>query len=230
MLQVRGLRYEVGGNTILQDVNLQVRPGESAVILGPSGAGKSTLLKAIVGLVPVQRGTVTLQDVSVDSAHATARQLRALRKQISLVFQSYPMFIHKTVLQNLVEPLHLVHGLDHNAATELAQASLEKLRLHDKLHAYPHELSGGQKQRVSIARALTHQPKVILFDEPTSALDSDLVGEVVHTVHTLRDMGIAVITVTHDPVFASRIATHTYRLAHGGLNSLNSRIGSSAGV
>ncbi|MDY5040168.1 MAG: ATP-binding cassette domain-containing protein [Bifidobacterium animalis] len=230
MLQVHGLHYEISGNTILQDVNLQIRSGESAVILGPSGAGKSTLLKAIIGLVPVQRGTVTLDGLLVDSSHATAQQLRTLRKQVALVFQSYPMFAHKTVLQNIVEPLRLVHGVDRSKANALAVASLEKLRLQDKLHTYPHELSGGQKQRVSIARALTHQPKAILFDEPTSALDTDLVGEVVRTVHTLRGMGIAVVTVTHDPVFANRIATHTYRLANGRLSMAGGRVGSAVGV
>ncbi|WP_163227148.1 amino acid ABC transporter ATP-binding protein [Bifidobacterium choloepi] len=249
MLTIDHLDYTVGDNHVLDDVHLHVKAGESAVILGPSGAGKSTLLKAIINLVHPQSGTVRLgvrtvgpstdesfrpdgqaEPTTIALDRPSKGDVNFLRRNIATVFQSYPMFTHKTVLQNIVEPLRVVHGMSLDRAHRTAIEYLEKFKLGEKAHAYPHELSGGQKQRVSIARALSHNPRVILLDEPTSALDYDLVGDVAAAVHALTEQGIAVVTVTHDPTFASRIADSTFRLADGRLKRTDRRVGSMTGA
>jgi len=227
---VAGLRYAVKGKTILNDVDLSVAPGDTAVIVGPSGAGKSTLLKAADLLITPQAGTLTIAGRTVDMRRPDRRDVRFVRSNIAFVLQSYPLFTHKTVLQNVTEPLRLVHGFSPDRARESAESNLAKLGLKDKFDAYPYELSGGQKQRVSIARALAISPKTVLFDEPTSALDYELVGEVASAIDALRELGIAVVVVTHDPTFAQRVATDTYELSAGKLERVLRRVGSAAGV
>lgn len=229
-LAVHDLRYAIGDKVILDDVNLNVDGGHVAVIVGPSGAGKSTLLKAINLLIRPQAGTVDVAGHKTQAKHPGKHDIRHVRTNIAFVLQSYPLFAHKTVLQNVVEPLRLAYGHSKDEANALACTNLDKLGLSDKYDAYPHELSGGQKQRVSIARALATSPKTVLFDEPTSALDYELVGEVANAIDTLRELGIAVVVVTHDPVFAQRVATETYELSNGRLSRILRRVGSAAGV
>lgn len=221
VLQLSDLGYSVKGRTILDGVDLTVNAGETAVILGPSGVGKSTLLKNITFLKRPDRGTVSLDGHSVTAPNVSSADVLRLRKAIATVFQTYPLFNHRTVLENIVEPLLLVHGIDRHQAEQIAQSNLELFRLGDKGDAMPRELSGGEKQRVSIARALAAKPKVVLFDEPTSALDHELVGEVCQTVRTLADKGIANVVVTHDIDFARRLDAAVYELDQGVLHRLS---------
>lgn len=229
-LSISDLHYAVHDKVILDGIDLNVEKGHVAVIVGPSGAGKSTLLKAADLLIRPQSGTVSVAGRAVEAHDPDKRDIRYIRSNMAFVLQSYPLFIQKTVLQNVAEPLHLVHGYSKQEANELAESNLARLGLKDRVDAYPHELSGGQKQRVSIARALATSPRTVLFDEPTSALDSELVNEVAGAIDALRELGIAIVVVTHDPIFAQRVATETYELSAGKLKRILRRVGSAAGI
>lgn len=215
MVELKGIKKQLGGNDILNGINLRVEEGEVVVILGPSGSGKTTLLRTINFLNPADSGTVTVDGLTVDSAKHHHKDVLELRKKTGMVFQNYNLFKNKTVLSNITEGLTVVRKIKKEEAEKKAYELLEKVNLADKANAYPAELSGGQQQRVGICRALALNPKVILFDEPTSALDPELVGEVLKTMKAVAATGITMIVVTHEISFAREAADKVVYMEDG---------------
>ena len=190
----------------MRNVSLQIHSGETISILGPSGSGKSTLLRCINWLEKPDRGDVYLAGKRVgrkeDGQLMSDRELASVRTQMGMVFQSFNLWPHFTVLQNVIEaPVHVL-GMSKDDAVVRAEQLLEKVGLEAKRDAYPYSLSGGQKQRVAIARALAMEPTVMLFDEPTSSLDPELVGEVLSVMRDLAAEGMTMLVVTHEMSFA----------------------------
>jgi len=198
-----------GAIEVLRGISMEVKQGDAVCIIGPSGSGKSTLLRCINGLIPVNNGEIF---VGAHAVHrlATDAEMIALRKDVSIVFQQYNLFPHKTALQNIM--MAPVQVLKQPAAEveERAHALLKKVRLSGKEGSYPGELSGGQQQRVAIARALAMRPSVMLFDEVTAALDPETRKEVLITIRQLIEEGMTSILVTHEMAFAREIANHVY--------------------
>ena len=188
---------------VLVDVSLEVAPGEVIVVCGPSGSGKSTLIRCVNRLEPIQKGEIRVHGKSVT---ATAVDLSRLRAEVGMVFQSFNLFPHMTVLQNITLAPVKVKGLPAAEAEKIARALLERVRIPDKADKYPANLSGGQQQRVAIARALAMQPKIMLFDEPTSALDPEMINEVLEVMTDLAREGMTMMVVTHEMGFARRVA------------------------
>ncbi|MBR5649395.1 amino acid ABC transporter ATP-binding protein [Pseudobutyrivibrio sp.] len=203
LLKVTHLHKEFGQNTVLNDINLSVEKGEVVVIIGPSGCGKSTFLRCLNGLEEIQGGVITISGLPVE---AGKRDITKLRQKIGMVFQSYELFPHKTVLENIILAPTKVQKRDKEEATKEAIALLDKVGLVDKKDYYPRQLSGGQKQRVAIVRALLMHPEVILFDEVTAALDPEMVHEVLETMIALAKSGSTMLIVTHEMAFAKAIA------------------------
>lgn len=203
LLKVTHLHKEFGQNTVLNDINLSVEKGEVVVIIGPSGCGKSTFLRCLNGLEEIQGGVITISGLPVE---AGKRDITKLRQKIGMVFQSYELFPHKTVLENIILAPTKVQKRDKEAATKEAIELLDKVGLVDKKDYYPRQLSGGQKQRVAIVRALLMHPEVILFDEVTAALDPEMVHEVLETMIALAKAGSTMLIVTHEMAFAKAIA------------------------
>ena len=206
VLQVDGISKSFDGVEAVRDVSLQVHSGETISILGPSGSGKSTLLRCINWLEKPDRGDVYLAGKRVgrkeDGQLMSDRELASVRTQMGMVFQSFNLWPHFTVLQNVIEaPVHVL-GMSKDDAVVRAEKLLEKVGLEAKRDAYPYSLSGGQTQRVAIARALAMSPTVMLFDEPTSALDPELVGEVLSVMRDLAAEGMTMVVVTHEMSFA----------------------------
>lgn len=190
----------------MRNVSFQIHSGETISILGPSGSGKSTLLRCINWLEKPDRGDVYLAGKRVgrkeDGQLMSDRELASVRTQMGMVFQSFNLWPHFTVLQNVIEaPVHVL-GMSKDDAVVRAEQLLEKVGLEAKRDAYPYSLSGGQKQRVAIARALAMSPTVMLFDEPTSSLDPELVGEVLSVMRDLAAEGMTMLVVTHEMSFA----------------------------
>jgi polar amino acid transport system ATP-binding protein len=198
-----------GAIEVLRGISMEVKQGDAVCIIGPSGSGKSTLLRCINGLIPVNSGEIFVGTHAVHSL-ATDAEMIALRKDVSIVFQQYNLFPHKTALQNIM--MAPVQVLKQPAAEveERAHALLKKVRLSGKEGSYPGELSGGQQQRVAIARALAMRPSVMLFDEVTAALDPETRKEVLITIRQLIEEGMTSIMVTHEMAFAREIANHVY--------------------
>ena len=198
-----------GATEVLRGISMEVKQGDAVCIIGPSGSGKSTLLRCINGLLPVNAGEIFVGTHAVHQL-ATDSEMIALRKDVSIVFQQYNLFPHKTALQNIM--MAPVQVLKQPAAEveERAHALLKKVRLSGKENAYPGELSGGQQQRVAIARALAMRPLVMLFDEVTAALDPETRNEVLSTIRQLVEEGMTSILVTHEMAFAREIADHVY--------------------
>jgi polar amino acid transport system ATP-binding protein len=198
-----------GAIEVLRGISMEVKQGDAVCIIGPSGSGKSTLLRCINGLIPVNSGEIFVGTHAVHSL-ATDAEMIALRKDVSIVFQQYNLFPHKTALQNIM--MAPVQVLKQPAAEveERAHALLKKVRLSGKEGSYPGELSGGQQQRVAIARALAMRPSVMLFDEVTAALDPETRKEVLTTIRQLVEEGMTSILVTHEMAFAREIANHVY--------------------
>jgi len=194
-----------GAVEVLKGVSLDVAAGEAVCIIGPSGSGKSTLLRCINGLVPVDRGEVYVGPHAVHALRTDA-QMVALRKDVSIVFQQYNLFPHRTALQNVMMAPVQVLRQPRDEVEARARALLAKVRLAGKEDSYPGELSGGQQQRVAIARALAMRPSVMLFDEVTAALDPETVKEVLLTIRQLVEEGLTTIIVTHEMAFAREIA------------------------
>jgi polar amino acid transport system ATP-binding protein len=214
IIRVQNLHKWFGGQHILKGINLDVRSGEKICIMGPSGSGKSTLLRCLNFLEEPTEGMVFLDDQPmgfVEDSNGKRRRdteanINRMRARVGMVFQSFNLWTHMTVLSNIIEaPVH-VNGLSRQAAQEKALHLLKLVDLLDKKNSYPSQLSGGQQQRVAIARALAMDPEIMLFDEPTSALDPELVGEVLAVMSGLARDGMTMVVVTHDTGFANAVA------------------------
>ncbi|TQI81057.1 L-cystine ABC transporter ATP-binding protein /diaminopimelate ABC transporter ATP-binding protein [Serratia fonticola] len=217
-IEVKQLVKQFKGQTVLHGIDLEVNSGEVVAIIGPSGSGKTTLLRSINLLEVPNSGTIRVGDILIDSARPLSKQkdqVRALRQQVGFVFQSFNLFPHRSVLENIIEGPVIVKGESRASAEQRARALLAKVGLSGKEQAYPKRLSGGQQQRVAIARALAMQPEVILFDEPTSALDPELVGEVLNTIRALAEEKRTMVIVTHEMSFARDVADRAIFMDHG---------------
>ena len=214
IVRIVDVHKSFGAVEVLKGVSLNVAKGEAVCIIGPSGSGKSTLLRCINGLIPVDRGEVYVSTHAVHKLH-TDREMVALRKDVSIVFQQYNLFPHKTALQNLMMAPIQVLKQPKAEVEARAYALLKKVRLAGKEHSFPGELSGGQQQRVAIARALAMRPSVMLFDEVTAALDPETVKEVLLTIRQLVEEGMTSILVTHEMGFAREVAHQVYFTDHG---------------
>ncbi|WP_421581341.1 ectoine/hydroxyectoine ABC transporter ATP-binding protein EhuA [Shinella sp. M31] len=202
-----------GHHQVLDDFDLTVRAGEKVTLIGPSGSGKSTVLRILMTLEPFQEGTVTLNGLGYHEPNgkgpffASEKHLRKVRGSVGMVFQSFNLFPHMTVLRNVVEAPMSVLGLSRDEAEARALDLLKMVGMEAKARAFPGQLSGGQQQRVAIARALAMRPKVLLFDEPTSALDPELVGEVLGVIRSLaHEHDLTMLLVTHEMRFAREIS------------------------
>ena len=221
ILEIDNLHKQFGGNPVLRGVSLRIAEGEVVSLIGPSGSGKSTLLRCAALLETMDRGTLRFSgrtaaaEQDSRSVYAPRQQLHQLRRNFGLVFQSFNLFPHYTVLRNLTDAPVRVAGRSRAEAEDEARALLQKMGLADKAGAYPCELSGGQQQRVSIARALAMHPKILFFDEPTSALDPELTGEVLSVMRQLADEGMTMLVVTHEMSFARDASDRTLFMADG---------------
>ncbi|WP_180373256.1 amino acid ABC transporter ATP-binding protein [Lawsonia intracellularis] len=203
IITIRNIWKFFGSLTAINDVSLEIIPGEKVVIIGPSGSGKSTLLRSINRLETIDKGLIIVDGLDINSSE---NDINTIRQELGMVFQNFNLFPHKTVLQNItMAPIHL-RKLSIHEAEEQALQLLKKVGLSDKINVYPSYLSGGQQQRVAIARALAMHPKIMLFDEPTSALDPEMVTEVLEVMKTLAEEGMTMIVVTHEMGFAREVA------------------------
>lgn len=213
-ISMRGVWKYFGQLAALKDINLDIMPGEKVVIIGPSGSGKSTALRAINRLETVDRGDIIVEGNNI---RASEHDVNRMRQNLGMVFQSFNLFPHMTVLRNLtVAPLKL-RRMSKTDAVERAMHLLKKVGLSDKVHAYPSMLSGGQQQRVAIARALAMQPHIMLFDEPTSALDPEMIGEVLEVMVSLAREGMTMVVVTHEMGFAREVADRIIFMDEGSI-------------
>ena len=204
VVTLRDVHKRFGDLEVLKGVSFEVAKGEVVAVIGRSGSGKSTALRCVNRLETIQSGSIEVCGHRVDSAELN---LRALRQDVGMVFQSYNLFPHLTVEQNITLAPRRVRKIRGAEARDLARGALERVGLADKIQAYPEQLSGGQQQRVAIARSLAMNPQVMLFDEVTSALDPHLTGEVLKVMESLARGGMTMIVVTHEMAFARRVAS-----------------------
>ncbi len=202
VLKIDNLHKRFGSNEVLKGISLSLNKGETKVVIGPSGTGKSTMLNNINMLIPPDKGHIYLEDVDV----TTTPNINKIRQEIGFVFQDFGLFDHLTARGNIMLGLTKVKKMNKKEAEEMAMFELERVGLADFAASYPAQLSGGQKQRVGIARALSMQPKLILFDEPTSALDPELIGEVLNVMKDLAKEGLTMLIVTHEMGFARTVS------------------------
>ncbi|MGJ8454673.1 amino acid ABC transporter ATP-binding protein [Pseudothermotoga sp. U03pept] len=210
VLKIEDLHKSYGDNAVLKGVSLQLKRGETKVIIGPSGTGKSTLLGCVNRLVEPDGGNVYLESELI-----TAHNIHRMRQKIGYVFQDFNLFNHLTALDNVRIGLVKVQKLSKDEATQIAMEQLKRVGLVEKANLYPSQLSGGQKQRVAIARALAMRPKLMLFDEPTSALDPELIGEVLSVMIELAKSGMTMLVVTHELGFARTVADEIIFMENG---------------
>jgi ABC-type polar amino acid transport system ATPase subunit len=202
-IAIRNVHKRFGGLKVLDGVNLSIAPGEVVVLCGPSGSGKSTLLRCLNGLETADAGEILFDERPI---RQRSSRLKRLDGRVGMVFQSFNLFPHLTVAQNLIVAPMLVHKLTRAEAMKNAKRLLERVGIADKIDAYPDTLSGGQQQRAAIARALCMEPRVMLFDEPTSALDPEMINEVLDVIRDLGRDGITMVVVTHEMGFAREAA------------------------
>ena len=212
MISVQDIRKSFGTFEVIKGVSFEVDKGEVVCIIGPSGSGKSTILRCINGLETYDSGAITVEGTKVDPAE---RPIAKLRTQVSMVFQRFNLFPHRSAIENVMEGPVYVKGMKRAEARDLAASLLEKVGLAGKYDSFPGQLSGGQQQRVAIARALAMQPRAILFDEPTSALDPELVGEVLSVMRDVAAEGMTMVVVTHEMGFARAVADRVLFLESG---------------
>lgn len=214
MLEVKNLKKQYGDLVVLDGVNLSVDKNEVLCLIGPSGSGKSTLLRCLNGLEEINDGNVLIKGKSLIDKKININELR---ENIGMVFQSFNLFPHLSVLENITLAPVLLKKMNKNEAREKALNLLEKVGLEEKADVYPEKLSGGQKQRVAIARALAMNPEIMLFDEPTSALDPEMVGEVLKVMKDLAKEGMTMVVVTHEMGFAREVADRVIFMADGNI-------------
>ena len=213
MISAKDIHKAFGGNEVLRGVSLELLRGEVVAVIGPSGSGKSTFLRCLNHLETIDRGSIQIEgevlaqnDASGKAQYVPEAQIRQIGRKMGMVFQSFNLFPHLTVLENLIEAPMLVKKMKREEIVPKAESLLAKVGLSAKRDAYPNRLSGGQKQRVAIARALCMDPDIMLFDEPTSTLDPELTGEVLRTMRELADEHMTMLVVTHEMGFAREVA------------------------
>ncbi|MFT3812409.1 MAG: amino acid ABC transporter ATP-binding protein [Acidovorax sp.] len=225
MIEARDLRKAFGGQPVLRSVSLTLARGEVVAVIGPSGSGKSTFLRCLNHLETIDSGHIAIEgevmafteDGKGRAEYENEPYIRAMCRKMGMVFQSFNLFPHLTVLENVIEAPMVVKGMARAAIVPRAQELLKKVGLLDKQDAYPARLSGGQKQRVAIARALAMEPDILLFDEPTSALDPELTGEVLRTMRQLAQERMTMLVVTHEMGFAREVAHRVVFMDQGEL-------------
>lgn len=212
VIELKNVNKYFGEHHVLKDINLSIQPGEVVVIIGPSGSGKSTLCRTINRLETIDSGEILIDGEPLPQE---GRRLAQFRAQIGMVFQSFNLFAHKTILENVtIAPIDVLHRSKKEAQQE-AMRLLERVGVADQASKVPAQLSGGQQQRVAIARALAMHPKAILFDEPTSALDPEMIGEVLSVMTELASEGMTMVIVTHEMNFARRVADRVIFMDQG---------------
>ncbi|MFF4424069.1 amino acid ABC transporter ATP-binding protein [Streptomyces sp. NPDC001549] len=212
LIELRDVNKHFGALHVLRDINLTVGRGEVVVVIGPSGSGKSTLCRAINRLESVESGTILIDG---EALPAEGKELARLRAEVGMVFQSFNLFAHKTVLANVSLAQVKVRGRKRGEADRRSRELLERVGLADQAEKFPAQLSGGQQQRVAIARALAMNPKALLFDEPTSALDPEMINEVLEVMRQLAREGMTMVVVTHEMGFARSAANRVVFMADG---------------
>jgi glutamate transport system ATP-binding protein len=212
LVSLNGVNKHYGQLHVLKDINLQVKKGEVVVVIGPSGSGKSTLCRAINRLETIEGGSISIDGKVLPEE---GKELARLRADVGMVFQSFNLFAHKTILENVTLGLIKVRGTPKAQADKEAMALLERVGVGAQAPKLPAQLSGGQQQRVAIARALAMKPKVMLFDEPTSALDPEMINEVLDVMVQLAKEGMTMVVVTHEMGFARKAADRVVFMADG---------------
>ncbi|HZO67716.1 MAG TPA: amino acid ABC transporter ATP-binding protein [Kribbellaceae bacterium] len=212
LVVLKDVNKHFGELHVLKDINLSIGKGEVVVVIGPSGSGKSTLCRAINRLEPIDSGTIALDGQPLPEE---GKALARLRADVGMVFQSFNLFAHKTILQNVTLGPLKVRGMSKSEADKSARALLERVGVANQAEKYPAQLSGGQQQRVAIARALAMDPKVMLFDEPTSALDPEMINEVLDVMINLAKQSMTMVVVTHEMGFARKAANRVVFMADG---------------
>jgi ABC-type polar amino acid transport system ATPase subunit len=212
LVVLRGVNKHFGTVHALKNIDLEINRGDVVVVIGPSGSGKSTLCRTINRLETITSGTITIDGVALP---VEGRELNRLRSNIGMVFQSFNLFSHKTILQNVMLAPRLVRKVSRKDAEKRALELLAKVGVKDQARKLPAQLSGGQQQRAAIARALAMDPEIMLFDEPTSALDPEMINEVLDVMQTLAAGGMTMIVVTHEMGFARKAATRVVFMDEG---------------
>jgi len=214
IIRIQNIDKYFGTFKALDNVSLDVTPGEKVVVLGPSGSGKSTLLRSINQLETIDSGSIIVDGHDLSDP---AEDINRIRMEMGMVFQSFNLYKHKTVLENLTLAPIKLKKMAENQANELGLSLLDKVGIREKADSYPVMLSGGQQQRVAIARALAMEPKIMLFDEPTSALDPEMIGEVLEVMVALAREGMTMVVVTHEMGFAREVADQVVFMDEGAI-------------
>jgi len=214
MISIRGVNKHFGDLHVLKDINLDIARGQVVVVLGPSGSGKSTLCRTLNRLETIDTGTIAIDGARLP---VEGRKLAQLRSEVGMVFQSFNLFAHKTILENVTLAPIKVRKASAEKARERAMALLDRVGVANQANKYPAQLSGGQQQRVAIARSLAMDPKVMLFDEPTSALDPEMINEVLAVMTALAGDGMTMLVVTHEMGFARRAANRVVFMDDGAI-------------
>ena len=215
IVEVKNLKKQYGENVILKNINLHINKGEVVSLIGPSGSGKSTILRCIVDLESITSGEILIEGNNLTDKNVDKKIKKEMLLKTGMVFQTFNLFPHMSVRNNIVRTLKLVKNMNTEKAESLAKEMLSLVGLSDKINNYPNELSGGQKQRVAIARALALQPDIMLFDEPTSALDPELVKEVLDIIRKLKSQKITMLIVSHEMKFVHEISDRVIIMEEG---------------
>ncbi|MGT2934066.1 amino acid ABC transporter ATP-binding protein [Streptococcus catagoni] len=215
MITISHLTKYFSGQAVLEDLNLEIEKGQVIALVGASGAGKSTFLRSLNYLEKPDKGSIQIDDFTVDFENVTKDEILTLRRKLAMVFQQFNLFERRTALENVKEGLIVVKNMSDQEATAIAKEELGKVGLGDRENHYPRHLSGGQKQRVALARALAMKPDVLLLDEPTSALDPELVGEVEKAIANAAKSGQTMVLVSHDMSFVKEVADKVLFLDQG---------------
>ena len=215
IIELKNLKKQYGDNVVLKNINLHVDRGEVVSIIGPSGSGKSTILRCIVDLESITSGEVLIEGNNLTDKNVDKKIKKQMLLKTGMVFQTFNLFPHMSVRNNIVKTLKVVKKIDVTEAENIAKNMLDLVGLSDKIDNFPNQLSGGQKQRVAIARALALQPDIMLFDEPTSALDPELVKEVLDIIRKLKEKKITMLIVSHEMNFVREISDRVIVMEKG---------------